>query len=98
MRIRILDKAERDLADGFNFYEAQRPGLGDRFIDSLLNDIDSLTDFPESYREWFGYRRKLARRFPFAIYFKCSDDGQAIDVYAILDCRRDPERIAERLL
>jgi hypothetical protein len=37
----------------------------------------------------------LAKRFPFAVYYLV-DDGR-IDIYAILDCRRDPKRITGRL-
>ena len=42
MRVAILDEAERDLMDGFRFYEMQDNGLGDYFLDSLFSDIDSL--------------------------------------------------------
>ena len=47
MKVEILDEAERDMSDGFGFYEAQAAGLGDYF--------------------------------------------------AVLDCRRDPAWIQERL-
>jgi len=42
MRIEVLDEAEQDLLDGFEFYERQSPGLGDYFLDSLFADIESL--------------------------------------------------------
>ena len=42
MRIEILGSAEKDLIDGFNFYERQSKGLGDYFLDSLFSDIESL--------------------------------------------------------
>jgi hypothetical protein len=42
MRIEILDSAEKDLLDGFKFYESQSRGLGDYFLDSLFSDIESL--------------------------------------------------------
>jgi hypothetical protein len=42
MKIIILPAARDDLADGFDFYERQREGLGDYFLDSLASDIDSL--------------------------------------------------------
>ena len=45
MRVRILDEAERDLEDGYHFYERQSPGLGTYFLDSLYSDIDSLSYF-----------------------------------------------------
>ncbi|RZB37214.1 MAG: hypothetical protein SRB2_01296 [Desulfobacteraceae bacterium Eth-SRB2] len=42
MKIEILDSAEKDLIDGFKFYENQSRGLGDYFLDSLFSDIESL--------------------------------------------------------
>jgi hypothetical protein len=42
MRIEILDSVEKDLLDGFHFYERQSRGLGDYFLDSLFSDIESL--------------------------------------------------------
>jgi len=34
MRIEILDEAEKDLVDGYAFYERQSQGLGHYFLDS----------------------------------------------------------------
>jgi hypothetical protein len=42
VRVRILDAAERDLEEGYRFYERQSAGLGSYFLDSLFSDIDSL--------------------------------------------------------
>ncbi|MDY0041319.1 MAG: hypothetical protein RBS57_13485 [Desulforhabdus sp.] len=42
MRVKIVDTTERDLEDGFHFYERQSGGLGYYFLDSLFSDIDSL--------------------------------------------------------
>jgi hypothetical protein len=37
----------------------------------------------------------LIKRFPFALYYLISESS--IDIYAILDCRRDPIWIRDRL-
>ena len=42
MKIELLDSAEKDLLDGFKFYQRQSRGLGDYFLDSLFSDIESL--------------------------------------------------------
>jgi len=42
MKIELLDSAEKDLLDGFKFYERQSRGLGNYFLDSLFSDIESL--------------------------------------------------------
>jgi plasmid stabilization system protein ParE len=95
MKIQILDEAEQDLIDGFRFYEAQDQGLGDYFFDSLFSDIDSLQLYAGIHARHFGYHRLLSKRFPFAIYYRVS--GKIVRVHAILDCRRNPARMEQRL-
>jgi hypothetical protein len=89
VKIRILDAAAQDLIDGFRFYEMQESGLGQYFLDSLFADVDSLLLYAGIHPVCFGtYQRLLAKRFPFAVYYKI--DGDQILVYAVLDCRRNP--------
>lgn len=95
MRIELLDSAEKDLLDGFGFYESQSKGLGDYFLESLFSDINSLYLYAGIHAIYFGYNRLLSKRFPFAIYYKL--DKEIIRVYAILDCRRNPSWIRNRL-
>ena len=40
MQVRILAPAEKDLEEGYLFYEQQAIGLGSYFLDSLYADID----------------------------------------------------------
>lgn len=95
MKIEILDSAEKDLIDGFKFYENQSRGLGDYFLDSLFSDIESLHVHAGIHALHFGYYRLLSKRFPFAIYYRLHND--IIRVYAVLDCRRNPAWIRDKL-
>jgi plasmid stabilization system protein ParE len=96
MKIRILDAAQQDLVNGYRFYEAQTKGLGSYFIDSLYSDIDSLMFFAGIHQVLQGgYLRMLAKRFPFAIYYRL--DADTVMVYAVLDCRRNPAWNRKRL-
>jgi len=95
MKIEILDEAEQDLIDGFAFYERQSIGLGNYFLDSVFSDIESLYLYAGIHPLHFGYQRLLAKRFPFAIYYRIQNE--VIRVYAILDCRRDPAWVRNRL-
>ncbi len=96
MRIQILPSAIEDLDKGWDFYEAQEPGVGDYFQSCLFSDIDSLVLHGGIHREIFGYHRLLSKRFPYAIYYK-SDRSGLIIVHRVLDCRRDPSRTEEDL-
>lgn len=95
MKVEILDEAERDMIDGFGFYEAQAAGLGDYFLDTLSADIDSLRFYAGIHPLHSGQHRLLSKRFPFAVYYEVA--GNVARVNAILDCRRDPDWIQERL-
>jgi len=95
MKIDVLDEAEKDLVEGFEFYERQLDGLGHYFVDSIFADIESLKLYAGIHTIHFGYHRLLAKRFPFAIYYRICNS--AVRVYAILDCRRNPAWIRSRL-
>jgi len=96
MKIRILDQAEDDLVDGYNFYEYQSPGLGTYFLDCIYSDVESLLLYAGIHRIVHrDYHRMLSERFPFAIYYTVS--GDEIKIHAIIDCRRDPAWIRDRL-
>jgi hypothetical protein len=95
VKIRIRPSAEQDLADGFAFYEDQRPGLGGYFLDCLSSDIDALALHGGIHRKVYGAHRLLSRVFPFAIYYDVIDD--TAHVKAVLDCRRDPQWIRRKL-
>jgi hypothetical protein len=95
VKVEILDEAERDMIDGFGFYEAQSEGLGDYFLDSLYADIDSLRLYAGIHPLHTGQHRLLSKRFPFAVYYEVA--GNVARVNAVLDCRRDPAWIQERL-
>ena len=84
-----------DLADGRSFYEQQNPGVGDYFLGSLFSDIDSPTLYGGIHVRASGYFVVLAKRFPYAIYYKMESDVAC--VWRVLDYRRDPRWIRTRL-
>jgi hypothetical protein len=84
----VLSDAARDLELGRDFYDAQQPGIGDYFVGSLLSDLESLRLFHGIHSRHFGFHRTLASRFPFGIYY--DETESEIQVFAVLDLRRDP--------
>ncbi len=95
MHVELRVEARDDLVEASAFYDAQRDGLGDYFIDCLFSDLEKLESEAGIHEIAYGLHRKLSKRFPFAIYYRVTDP--IIDVVAILDCRRDPDAIARRL-
>ncbi|PPK76176.1 hypothetical protein B0F87_104268 [Methylobacter tundripaludum] len=91
MKVQVLRSAIEDLAAGRKFYDRQEAGVGDYFFDSLFAEIDSLALYGGIHSIHFGFHRLLAKRFPYAIYYKIID-SKAV-VFRVLDCRSNPNKL-----
>jgi plasmid stabilization system protein ParE len=69
--------------------------LGGYFLDSLFSDIDALLLYAGVHQKVFGYHRALAKRFPYAIYYRVQ--AEDIQVWRVLDCRQNPARTQAEL-
>ena len=79
-----------------DFYEAQEAGVGEYFPSCLRDDIEGLKLTAGIHRQGYkDYRRLLSRVFPCAIYHTFADE--IATVWAVIDCRRNPEWIRKRL-
>jgi hypothetical protein len=95
VKVEISEFAERDLSEGFFFYEAQATGLGEYFVDSVLGDIQALSMTAGIHRKVYGMHRMLTHIFPYAVYYEVWDT--VAYVYAIYDCRGDPIKAKEQM-
>ena len=94
--LKLLFSAIEDLYAGRVFYERQGEGLGEYFYDSLFSDIDSLRLYAGIHPQHFGFHRMLAKRFPYAIYYRLKNENVVL-VYRILEMRQDPNKIRDSL-
>jgi plasmid stabilization system protein ParE len=93
--ITVLAEAELDIAEASAWYEEQRSGLGDEFLDEVSALFERLAEFPLSYpivEPPFG--RALLRRFPYAVYFL--PENERVQIFAVLHQRREPGAWKER--
>ncbi len=96
MKVEILNLAELDIRDGFSFYESQEAGLGSYFLENIYSDIDSLARYAGIHlRPHKNFHRLLSKKFPFAVYYTVSNE--TVFIHAVVDCRRDPAWIRQRL-
>jgi plasmid stabilization system protein ParE len=95
LKIRLLEAAERDLARGADFYEANEAGIGAYFIDCLSSDIQSLQIFAGTHAKKFGLYRLLSKRFPCSIYYDLFDED--VVIVGVFGDRQSPETIEASL-
>ena len=96
MNIEILDAAKEDLAEGYLFYESQSPNVGTYFLETIFAEIDKLAKYAGIHPVYIPpYFQMISEKFPFTIYYRIENDSVLVD--AIIDQRRDPEWINQRL-
>ena len=96
MNIRFRSEAASDVVLAREWYEAQRPGLGDEFTQALEYVVDLISGLPEAFPEIaVGLRRALFGRFPYALYYHL--DADFVDVIACLHTRSSPSRWRSRV-
>ena len=93
--VMVLAEAASDIELGMDFYNTIEDGVGLYFRDSIIADIRRLGIYVGKHRMHVGFCRALASRFPYAIYYR--DSQEIRQIVAVLDLRRSPEWIRDQL-
>jgi plasmid stabilization system protein ParE len=82
-----LPEAEDDIAAAYAYYERQRPGLGDQFLEALREGVERIRSSPQMYA---AFRRDIRaaplHRFPYVVYYR--DRGSDVLIIAVQHGRR----------
>jgi toxin ParE1/3/4 len=94
--LRFLPEVEQDAIGGYVWYESKSPGLGEEFLRIFYACAGDIPKNPLLYPKVHGeFRRRLLRRFPYAIYFVVKNDH--VIVFGLFHCARDPRTIRMKL-
>ena len=89
-QIIIRPEAESDIKDAYEWYEAQRKGLGENILLCIEESLSRVSRNPAIYSVVYKeVRRVLIHRFPFGIFF--IESNESISVLAVLHARRNPK-------
>jgi plasmid stabilization system protein ParE len=95
MVVLIRPAAAADIDDAFVWYERQRPGLGEEFLEAVRAALGDIAAYPVLnpviYR---NTRRVLLRRFPYAVFYRVYD--KTVVVVACMHGHRNPRRWQHR--
>jgi len=87
--------AAADVEAAYRWYERQRAGLGDAFLEAVRTALGAIGANPLSspvvHR---NTRRALVRRFPYAVFYQLM--GEHIVVVACMHARRNPRQWRRR--
>ena len=91
----VRPEAEADIEEVAIWYERQRQGLGQEFLDEVLGLCEKLAENPAMYPVIHRHtRRALIRRFPFGVYFRIEDEQ--VIVVAVIHGSRHPRNWRQR--
>jgi plasmid stabilization system protein ParE len=87
-RFIVRPLAEADLEDAARWYDHERPGLAERFLSDVDRTLNRVREWPFQFPTVSGeVRRALLHTFPYAVYFRASED--LVVVLAVLHLRRN---------
>ncbi len=89
----IAPRAEADLREAFQWYEARSAGLGHEFLRCVEARLHLLARMPQIFR-LRGPLHRLARidRFPYGIYFVWEEPQAHVAVRRVLHFAQDNKR------
>ena len=89
-RVVVRPAAAADIEEAYQWYELQRPGLGDEFLAALTLARDRILEHPEAFPILHRDTRRalIPRRFPYGLLYRVYDD--TIVVVACMHAKRDP--------
>lgn len=81
--------ADRELNEAAQYYDLENPGLGSSFLNEIDRCLQSIEDQPEAGVILRGsVRRRLLRRFPYALLYKIKPG--TIRILAVMNLKRRP--------
>ena len=87
----ILDDAEEDLEQAFEYYESERPGLGAEMLHEFRRGVDRILEFPSGWQRLDEtYRRYRLHRFPYGIVYRIDTLANQVVIVAIMHLSRKP--------
>lgn len=93
MQVILKEPAVADIREIYVWYESQKAGLGEEF----LEDFDLLLPYLENYPQSFSIKYKKLRavslaRFPFLVYYQIS--SKTIYIHRISHQKRNQRKIS----
>jgi toxin ParE1/3/4 len=93
----LSEEAESDVYESYLWYEKQKAGLGEEFLEAVDAAKEAIISNPKTYR--IRYKKKvrgfLVSRFPYLILYIIS--GNNIDVISVFNTHKQPKGWKKRV-
>lgn len=94
-RVVVRLQAEAELLAARDWYENQRAGLGQEFVNEVREAVSAIAARPLTFPKVHGeMRRVILRRFPYGVFFQTTT--AEILILGVLHGRRHPQQWKSR--
>ena len=92
----LLPAAKGDVKKGYRWYEEQKPGLGEAFLERVEECLQAIARSPKAFQVVTkDTRRAIVWQFPYMIFYRIENKG--IYIYSVFHTSQDPRKWMERL-
>ncbi len=86
-------KAQKEIAESWNWYEDRQLGLGDRFLKEITDCVHKIEETPIRFPIRFkSYRETPVPVFPFLIIYRINDKKKLIRIVSVFHTSRNPTK------
>jgi len=97
-RVKIDPEALSDIQNITSWYNNARDGLGIRFKNTVIRQINSLIRNPGIYSvRYREIRCMIVKKFPYMVHFHINDENNTVEVLAVISTSRNPKIWKEKL-
>ena len=94
----LLEPAETDLEQAFDYYEGIRAGLGNDFVEEFRRAVDRILAHPRAWQPLDAtYRRCRLHRFPYGVIYRVEDPAKQVVIIAVMHLSRNPDAWRRRV-
>ena len=94
--IRITEEAREDIDEAVEWYDEQKSGLGDLFLQRLNESFSAIQQNPASFKRVYRQLRQSAlKKFPYVVLYKV--ENNIILIYCVFHTSKDPKKKLKRL-
>ncbi len=91
-RIKIAPEALSDIREIKYWYDSQKIDLGKTFKDTVIKQINDLTENPQIFAiRYEEIRCMLVRKFPYTVHFYINQKISIVEVLAVISTDRNPK-------
>jgi plasmid stabilization system protein ParE len=91
-KVKIEPEALADIQEITNWYNNARPGLGKRFQNTTIKQVNSLNKDPHMYAvRYKEIRCMTVKKFPYMVHFYINHENNTVEVLAVISTSRNPK-------